>query len=239
MITQDHKKGALIGFLLAAALMIWAPILSYAARTGVMTLTGLFTSQTLSINVTPPTLTLPSAMGTGSLGGGTVIYYELTALDGNGGETSGSSLIGTTTTTGTQGLNLTYSVATGTVAVRVYYSTSTPLSMTQYFTATNTRAYNFTSTSSPTAYVPNGIPFTNSAYVVQINSNGVSWLNGGGNIGIGTTSPQAGLDIASSTVRAYSVSTSTCSGANDGAMFYHAVDKHLYICVTNVWQLIK
>ena len=76
------------------------------------------------------------------------------------------------------------------------------------------------------------------AFAFKINPLGASYLNGG-NLGIATTSPVTAHDVASGTIRAYSISTSTCAAANDGAVFYNAKDKHLYVCEATVWQLIK
>lgn len=230
-----NLKDILTGALITAMVL---PFAVFAARTAAPVLTGLFPSTTLSVNLPSPVLSLGNSTTTGSVysNGGAALYFQVTALDGVG-ETVGSQLLGTTTLNEAHGWQLTWSAIQGAIAYRVYFSTSTPMTMTQYFTATTTSSYSFTSTSTPT-YAPNGPPSTTGAFAVNFSVSGNSWVNGG-NIGVGTSSPAMLLDIASGTLRAYSLSTTTCAAVNDGAVFYNAKDKHLYVCESTVWQIIK
>lgn len=226
----------LLGVLLGALI---APFLAFAARTAVPLVSNLFPSGQMFVLMTAPVVSLPAAPGAGSLGAGTSLYIEVTALDGQG-ETIGGNFV-STTTTNSSSLQLTWPTVTGAQNYKVYFSTSTTVAFTQYFTATSTSGtpnayYTFTSTTSPT-YV-SGLPSSSTAYFFNANQNtGLNWLFG--KLGIGTSSPQVAMDVASGTMRAFSQSTTTCSAVNDGALFYHSVDKHLYVCESNTWQIIK
>lgn len=213
------------------------PFLVFAARTATPLVSSLFPSNLVYVNMAPPSVSLPTAPGTGSITAGGTLYFQVTALDGQG-ESTGANLVGTTTVA-SSALQLTWAAVTGATGYRVYFSTSTPQALTQYFSATSSANlyYTMTSTSSP-VYVPSGQPTSNSAYGVKLNSTGSSYLLGG-NVGIATSVPAMALDVASGTMRAYSVSTSTCAAVNDGAVFYNATDKHLYVCEAATWQLIK
>jgi len=216
------------------------PLIALAARTATPLVSSLFPSNLVYVNMAPPQVSLPTAPGTGSITAGGTLYFAVTALDGQGESVNGN-VVGTTTV-GSSALQLTWPAVTGATGYRVYFSTSTPLALTQYFSATSTGSvpnayYTMTSTTSPT-YIPTGVPTSNTAYGVKFNSTGASYLKGGF-FGISTSSPAMALDVASGTMRAYSVSTTTCAAVNDGAIFYNATDKHLYVCESNTWQIIK
>ncbi len=191
-INRYHVQGAIVGLALAALV----PLASFAARTAAPILTGLFPSTTLSVNLPPPSISIGTATTTyGSVSNGT-IYFEVTALDGVG-ESFASQLIGTTTLLNGAGWNITWTAIQGASAYRVYFSTSTPQTLTQYFNATTSSQYTFLSTSTP-VFVANN-PTANTAYVVNFSSAGRSWLNGGTFL-VGTTTYWAAQQsIATST----------------------------------------
>ncbi|MBK3666176.1 hypothetical protein JJE66_33765 [Bradyrhizobium diazoefficiens] len=215
------------------------PVLAFAARTATPLVSNLFPNSQLYVNLPAPVLSLPTAPGSGSITAGGTLYFEVTALDGQG-ETIGGNQLGTTTI-GSSALQLTWGAVQGATGYRVYFSTSTPQAFLQYFAATSTSGapnayYTFTSTTTPT-YV-SGLPASNTAYSFNANqSTGAGWFMG--KFGLGTSSPAVALDVASGTLRAYSVSTTTCNAVIDGAIFYNATDKHLYVCEATIWQIIK
>lgn len=238
-ITRQHIEGFAVGIALIAAI----PFLAFAARTATPLVTSLFPSNLVYVNMAPPVVSLPTAPGSGSLTAGGTIYFLVTALDGQG-ETTGGNYVGTTTIA-SSALQLTWPAVNGATGYRVYYSTSTPAvgpQFLQYDAATSTGSvpnlyFTMTATSSPTAYVATQ-PTSNTAYGVKLNSTGSSYIVGG-SLGISTSSPAMALDVASGTMRAYSVSTSSCAAVNDGAIFYNAKDFHLYVCEQTVWQILK
>lgn len=240
-ITRQHIEGFVFGIVLIAAI----PFLAFAARTATPLVSSLFPNNQVYANIPTPVLSLPAAPGTSSTGLSTstaAIYFQVTAQDGQG-ETIGSNMVGTTTAASST-LQFTWPAVNGAVGYKLYFSTSTPplpQAFVQYFQATSTNgaanlSYTLTSTSSP-VFISN-IPTSNTAYYFNAQqSTGLGWILG--NFGVGTSSPAMAFDVASGTMRAYSVSTSTCAAANDGAVFYNAKDKHLYVCESTVWQLIK
>lgn len=204
-----------IGVLIGSAL---SPLAAFAARTAAPVLTGLFPSASVSINLpAPSSASLGNATTTGSVysNGGAALYFSVTALDGVG-ESLGSTLLGTSTVNQAHGWQITWAPVPGAFSYRVYFSTSTPQAMLQYFTATSTASapnafYTFTSTSSPTFV--SAFPTANSAYVVNLLANGNSWLNGGA-FAIGTSTFAANVLL---NVAATSTATSTAEVGAKGA----------------------
>lgn len=192
-ITRRHVGGALASI----ALMSLLPIMAFAARTATV-VTSLIPGSNFSVNLTAPTVALSSATTSGTVysNGGNTMYFAVAALDGAGGQTVVSNLLGTSTLNQAHGWNITWTNATGSSAYRVYFSTSTPQALTQYFNATTTGKYSFQSTSSP-VYIPAGPPATNTAYTLNLVGSGTSWVNGG-SFGVGTTTPFATLGVAGS-----------------------------------------
>lgn len=209
-INRHHLQGVAIGLALIAAI----PLVAFAARTAAPVLTGLFTSNTLSITLPTPSISLGNATTTGSLYSAT-LYFSVTALDGVG-ETLPSPIVASSTPDNAHGYNVSWTPVVGAVGYRVYFSTSTPQGFTQYFTATTTNQYTFTSTSSP-VFIPAGINATNSAYVANLSYNGNSWLNGGA-LAIGTTTFPANVLFQMGTTTATSTALIGAKGASGGRL---------------------
>lgn len=177
-------KDFLIGASVTAVLI---PLGVFAERTAIPVLTGLFASTTLSVALPAPSINISNATTTGSVSNGPM-YFVVTALDGAGGESVSSNLMASTSPDNTHAWNVRWTAIPGATGYRVYFSTTTTaLNFVQYFNATTTNAYNFTSTSSP-IFTTVGAPVTGSgnAYVDKVNSSGNSWINGG-NFAVGTT----------------------------------------------------
>lgn len=186
--TRQHLEGVVLGL----ALLALVPVVSYAARTAIPLITGLFPT-VLNVNVPAPIDAMAVDPRPGSLTpSANALYVEVTALDGVG-ETIGGPLLGTTTIANSS-LQITWPQVIGAFGYRVYFSTSTTQAFTQYFNATTTDRFTMTSTSSP-IFIPTGIPATNTAYVVNLSSTGNSWLNGG-KIALGTTTIPSSITMS-------------------------------------------
>ena len=176
-----------------------SPLVTFAARTAAPVLTGLFNSSSLAVNLpAPSSFSLGNATTTGTVysNGGAALYFTVTALDGVG-ESLNSTLIGSSTVNQAHGWQITWAPTPGAFSYRVYFSTSTPQALTQYFTATSTAGisnsyYTFLSTSSPTFVAAPGVPTANTAYVANFTTSGNSWLNSGA-FAIGTTTIPNGV----------------------------------------------
>jgi hypothetical protein len=188
---------------------------------------------------------LTGATTTGTVASSTGFVFAVAALDGTG--TTTLSAVDATATDpngqNNEGFQLSWSAVPSATGYAVFFATSSSPTATlnQYFLATSTNgapntSYTFaTSTGSLTGSYTKSDP---TAFSVKINPLGSSYFDGG-SAGFGTTSPIATVDVASGTIRAYSISTSTCAANNDGSIFYNAKDKHLYVCEATVWQIIK
>ncbi len=212
-INRSHVQGAIAGALVGAALLI-SPIATFAARTGMIALSGLtFANQSLQVNLPAPVLSINAATTTyGSVSNGT-IAFAVTGLDGNG-ETIPSSALATSTALNGAGYTLTWPAVQGAISYRVYFSTSTsPSTQTfvQYFNATTTGQFTFLSTSSP-VFISTGISASNTAYVTSLPLAGNAWINSG-KIAIGTTTQSISqVTIASSTAPQLSITDVGSSG---------------------------
>lgn len=211
-LNRQHIEGALAGALIGSLML---PMLALAARTAVPIISGLFPTA-LNVNMVAPTISLGNSTTTGSVysNGGAALYFAVTVLDGAGGESSPSNLMASSTGDQAHGWNLTWTATQGAKAYRVYFSTSTPQAMVQYFNSTTTNAYTFTSTSSP-VFIPAGIPVTNTAYSINISSTANSWLLGG-KVGIGTSTPQFIFSVVSEPIGNGTISTTTPLFGNQG-----------------------
>ena len=192
---------------------------------------------------TPIINTVSTSTG-GTLASSTAFRFEVDATDGVGSTTPSAEVDSVATPYGTAvaSVIVNWYQPTNAFATRIYFATSTgnatldaSTPFTQYFVATTSGQYTFsTSTGALT-----GSPVSQTtAYSSKINPLGVSYLLGGG-LGVGTSTVQDnGINIASSTIRATSVSTSTCSSANAGATFFslQSNNNHFYGCNGSSWK---
>ncbi len=204
----------------AALIVLSLSNAAFADRVATTVITNLSSalSPVLSQNLAVPVASLPVATTTGSVSVGT-IYFEVVATDGTGGTTIGSNLLATTTVYNSAAYNLTWPAIQGAAGYRIYFSTTTPVALTQYFNSTSTigttMAYNFTSTSSP-VFVPTGLPVTNTGYVIKVLPNGQSFFDGG-NLAVGTTTPVANFQVAGTATTSTTTAEIGASGRTIGS----------------------
>lgn len=211
-----NLKDILTGALVTAILL---PLGVYAARTAAPVLTGLFASTQLSVALPAPVISLGNSTTTGAVysNGGNGIYFAVTASDGVG-ETVISNMVSSSTGNEAHGWMITWTPVVGAVSYKVYFSTSTPLTLTQYFNATTSKQFSFVSTSS-SVFIPTGIPTGNTAYVAIFNSNGQSYVNGGQFL-VGTTTSAAGVQFQVSTSTATTTEMIGSKGISGGRTIY-------------------
>lgn len=184
---------------------------------------------------------------TSGLASSTKYFFEVAAIDPNGGTTTVSNSVSfTTDASSTQNkpetINVTWVPIPTAYAYAIYFST-TSATFNQYFLATSTsgvanNTYNFATSSGSIAGT--NIFTDTHAFSSEINPLGNDWLTQQDlMLGIPTTSPAATMDIASGTMRAYSFATSTCAVAQAGSIFYSQTNGHLWVCEASTWQLIK
>lgn len=189
------------------------------------------TARSLVLTVTTigaPTVT-PSASG-GSMADGTY-YYVITAVTGNGGTTERGTESAAATVSGGGGsgsVALSWSAPAGGGAdsYNIYRTTTSGTYGATTF-ITNTTATSYTDTANaPTS----GTPATfATAYLAKIAASGNSWLNGG-NLGIGTTTPQWLLNPMSSSASQLSLS----AGAGIGQWAFRNAGGNFYLSTTTV-----
>lgn len=224
--TKIQRTGAII-----AAVIVGIPLLVSAAF-----FTKGFNPITISTGLTVPVIALPVASTTGSLYGNTTLYFEITAVDAAGNQTNVSNQLATTTLNNSVGFNLSWSPVAGATGYNVWFSTTTPAVFAQYFQATTSGAYDFTSTSTPT-YA--SAPSTNNASVVSLTSQGSSFVYGGN--GTATTTAAAStsaLTVNGNFVASSPATTTNCYSGTAGAVFYNTSNSHLWGCNGTAWQKI-
>ena len=185
-------------------------ILSATATSMTVSIIGGVTS-TISTQGTasPVTISLNSATGTapsqpGALTNSTNYYFEVTAIDGTGGQTIPTSALSyTTATTGTNlAINLSWVPVTGARGYNVYYGIGSATYTNGYFT-TYTNGYNFYTTAGSTAGSP---PTASTAYNNTLSTTGNSQITLGNTTGSAST---AQLDVAGNASAIGSVTTAT------------------------------
>jgi hypothetical protein len=124
----------------------------------------------------------------GSLSNSTTYYFEVTAIDGTGGQTKASSPVNATATTGTNlAITLSWAPVTGARGYDVYYGSSYADYITTY---TNNYTY---STVNPSGYTVGTPPAANTAYNDTLSSSGNSQLTIGNTANVPSTAQE---DIA-------------------------------------------
>ena len=147
----------------------------------------------IKVEMEKPILVSTVTGSIGNLGANDTFYVKLTAIDGVSGQTAASNEISTSTTIGAEGFIISWTAIQGAVAdggIRVWIGTTTD-TYYGYFSATNTTSYLVTATSSLTVA---SIPTVTTANVNRIVTSGNSFILGG-NVGIGTSSPDYPLDV--------------------------------------------
>jgi hypothetical protein len=148
----------------------------------------------------------------GSCASGTY-YYEVTALDGSGGESAPAFEFSAVVTGPTGSVTLNYtSIASGAVTYRIYRGTSSG-GENVFYTTTNNNTFTDTCAASSSGTPPT----TTTAYSYAVNATGNSYFDGG-NIGIGTATPGNLLSIGALTTAqsGYQIAVSTGGTSNSG-----------------------
>jgi hypothetical protein len=165
----------------------------------------------------PLVVSHPASTTSGSCATGNY-YYEITALDGSGGQSStDGTQYGPIAVTGPTGsVTFTWLAATGATSYRVYSTATNGASGSEnvYYTGTGT---SFTVTcSGSTSGTP---PAVTTAYAYKINGGGNSYFDGG-NIGIGTATPGNLLSVGGLTTAqsSYQLAVSTGGTTNGGIL---------------------
>jgi hypothetical protein len=131
-----------------------------------------------------PTLTAGTA---GTLATGTY-YYNITAIGGNGGETTTSAEVSVAVTGPSGSVAISWSAPIGAISYRVYRGT-TAGGESVYYSASTT---SYTDTGA--ANTAGTVPLHTKSYVNYLSQNGSSYIQGG-SLGIGTATPSQKLDV--------------------------------------------
>lgn len=141
---------------------------------------------TVATEMLPPTVETVAATSGGSLSAG-LYYFKIVASDGVGTTISSEEELCTVDGINTNRCVLTWTPVIGAATYWVYKG-STANGQNLYQVATGT-TYNYDTDSGAT---PGTVPTTNTAFVNNLSPSGNSWLLGG-NLGIGTTIPEASV----------------------------------------------
>lgn len=198
----------------------------------------------LGVNVTyaqmssPGTLTLSLISGSSTFGTGTTYMYVVTAVDGAGGETTGTDEASIATNGTGQSVQISWTPITGAVKYNIYRTASngasgseTLYATTQSATYIDTAGYSFVGTTS-NGYAPSGIgmPSSNTAYVATNVSNQRLQLSIGGNgspagqlyvSGVVPSGPVSSINA--SQVTAAAIDGSYLYGASTGSCFTYGI----------------
>ncbi len=141
----------------------------------------------------PATPTIASSTSGGSLTAGSY-FFQISASDGVG-TTTPSSQVFASTTGSTGSITLSNYAVTGAGSYNIHYGTTTNQKI--YYFSTTTTTFVFATTTGNSR----GTTTTQTtALVNKISSAGNSWFDAG-NVGIGTTSPQYGLDVETGSIK--------------------------------------
>jgi hypothetical protein len=204
-------------------------------------------SPTWSIGIQMPKIQGVSATvvsSNGTLASSTAFTFEVAAIDVQGGTTTLSDPVTANVPlySSTSSINVQWANTPGAATYAIFFATGTVPTFNQYFYATSTNATTTQFTISTTTGSLSGT-FTKldgTALPDVFNPQGPSFLEG--NSLISSTSTLIATSTAlqvDGLIKAYSFATTTCDSTIDGAIFYHAKDKHLYVCESGTWQIIK
>jgi hypothetical protein len=200
-----------------------------------------------------PILTGAATTTGGTMASSTQLYFAVAALDGQNGTTTVSNVLSQTTdasSTGQagEGYEITWGAVTGATGYVVYYGSS-PTALSNYFVATTTNAFTFSTTTSALAGSYTKLDTT--AFSVFLNPLGTSFLHSGGlsinGIFAGASQALVGTSTAASStavevngnVRAQLAATSTnCYAATAGDIFYNSTNKRFWGCNGTTWDAL-
>lgn len=154
------------------------------------------TAQALAAEMLPPTMITVTATGGGSLSQGSY-FFKIVASDGLGTSVGSAEVTCAVNGSSTNRCALTWETVPGAAAYRIYKGAASN-GQNLYQTSTSDN-YNYDTDSGSMAGL---VPTTSTAFVSHINSSGDSWLLGG-NLGIGTTNPEATLHLDGDGVTLY------------------------------------
>lgn len=221
-----RTRNLIVGILALAAFAPFAGAASSFTYSTFVTIVGTFVQPLVpqwsyGTQLQPATIAVASTTQSGaSLSGGKLVIKVL-ALSATGTSTPSNEYA--TTTTAANALIISWATVPGATGYAVAFGTSTPGSEHAYFMATSTAGaanttYTLTSTSSPTYYA---IPSSGSGFYASLGS-GTSTMS------------------TSGAVRLFSAATTTaCSEALDGTIFYNEANEHLWLCQSGAWAAIK
>lgn len=212
---RRNWRSAALGALFALSIMATQAFAASSITPGIFVkLVGLFVQPvTTSYSYGTP-VQQPQAFAIASTSGSLTpgpLLLQVAAVTRTG--TSSPSAEVSTTTSASEGLNLSWAPVPGASGYAIYIGTSTPGSERSFFMASSTNGvpnnfYTLTSTSSPTFYT---VPGQGAGYYTSM---------GSGTTSIDTT----GL------IRAQSSATTTCTAALNGSVFYNPNNAHLWLC---------
>ena len=161
----------------------------------------------LGINLPATFITTVGTTTGGTLGTSTPQYYfQVQALDGVGTTTPSLEVASPVIASTSTALTVSWRAITGASNYQVLFG-STPGGESSCLIAGATTTLTVSTTTSATACTPNKV---NTAFIDKINPISLSWFNGG-NVGIGTTTPNASLEVYGSFSLAGVSATTTAS----------------------------
>jgi hypothetical protein len=196
---------------------------------------------TAAVPLAVPTVTsiATTSAPASSLASSTAYTFAVTANDQNGATIISNSLTATTDASSTlmpdENILVSWSAIAGAQGYRVYFATGTVASFTQYFNATTSGSYNF---STSTGSITGSLNSDTTAFSTKINPQGPSYVNGNNGTATTTVASTTALEI-NGNVRAQSAATtSACYAATAGQVFYNTANSHEWGCNGTSWKVI-
>jgi hypothetical protein len=181
--------------------------------------------------------TVSSSGSLGTLPNATGFGFQVAAIDVNGGTTTLSTAVTATTNSTGQLMLVTWTPDPGAAAYAVFFGTSSPATLTQYFYATTSSQYVFATSSGSLAGSYTKSDTT--AFSTLTNPVGESFIEADN--GTATSTPVASTTAlqVNGNFSAQSYGTTTnCYAATAGVTFYNTQNSHLWGCNGTTWKLI-